>query len=121
MADPALLVQAPSDTYSSSALRQMQKLALRNDSTPAVVEESQRMGQNVNAAKGLSFPADLPVLDFLAQDNIDLAPEWLPAHQEQLVGLKRSKLVVIDDGHYLHYHHSPEIADAVRAFLDAPA
>ena len=122
MAQPTLLVRAPQDTYSESALRQMRTLALRNDSTPALVEESHRMGQNVNAAKGLSFPAELPVLTFLAQDTINALPEWYPAHQEQLQGLERSKLIVVDDGgHYLHYHHSAEIANAVHAFLDGPA
>jgi pimeloyl-ACP methyl ester carboxylesterase len=121
MAQPTLLVKAPGDTYSESTRRQMLTLALRNDSTPALVEEDHRMGENVDAAKGLSFPAELPVLTFLAQDNIDREPEWYPAHQEQLEGRVRSKLIVIDDGHYLHYHHSPEIADEVRAFLDGPA
>jgi pimeloyl-ACP methyl ester carboxylesterase len=121
MAKPTLLVQAPSDAYSAAALRQMRTLALRNDSTPALVEESHRMGQNVNAAKGLSFPAELPVLAFVAQDTIDLLPEWLPAHQEQLQGLVRSKLTVIDEGHYLHYQHSAEIAKEVHDFLDGPA
>jgi pimeloyl-ACP methyl ester carboxylesterase len=121
MVKPTLFVRAPRDTYSESALRQMRTLMLRNDSTPALVEESHRMGQNVNAAKGLSYPAKLPVLAFVAQDTINLLPEWYPAHQAQLKGLVRSKLIVVDDGHYLHYHHSPEIANAVRAFLDAPA
>jgi pimeloyl-ACP methyl ester carboxylesterase len=115
--NPALLVQAPADSYSPQVRREMRTLALRDDATPALVEEGHRMGQNVNAAKGLSFPAKLPVLTFLAQNNIDNVPEWLPAHQAQLKGLAHSKLVVIDDSHYLHYHHSPEIADAVRAFL----
>ena len=121
MAKPTLFVQAPRDTYSESALRQMRTLMLRNDSTPALVEESHRMGQNVNAAKGLSFPAELPVLAFVAQDTIDILPEWYPAHQQQLQGLVRSKLIVMDDSHYLHYHHSSEIAKTVRAFLDGPA
>lgn len=116
---PALLVRAPADTYSRQTLRQMRMLALRNDSTPALVEESHRMAQNVNAAKGLSFPAKLPVLTFLAQDNVNGVPEWYPAHQAQLKGLEHSQLIVIDDGHYLHHHHSPQIADAVRAFLAA--
>jgi hypothetical protein len=97
----------------------MRTLMLRNDSTPAVVEESHRMGQNVNAAKGLTFPADLPVLAFVAQDTIDVLPEWFSAHQDQLIGLEHSKLIVVDDGHYLHYHHSDEIAHAARVFLDA--
>lgn len=121
MAQPTLLVSAPEDVYSEAARQQMRVLALRNDSTPALVEESRRMDENVNAAKGLTFPAGLPVLTFLAQDTIDVLPEWYPAHQEQLAGLVRSKLVVIDDGHYLHHHHSPEIADTVRAFLGTPA
>ena len=118
---PTLFVQAPADTYPEPALRQMRTLVLRNDSTPAVVEEGLRMGENVEAVKGLSFPAELPVLTFLAQDNIDAEPKWYPAHQEQLEGLEHSKLIVIDDGHYLHHHHSPQIAAAVRAFLDGPA
>lgn len=121
MAKPELFVQAPSDVYSADTRRRMRTLVLRNDSTPALVEESQRMAENVDAAKGLTFPTELPVLAFVAQDTVDLLPEWYPAHQQQLDGLVRSTLVLIDDGHYLHHHHSAEIADGVRAFLDAPA
>jgi hypothetical protein len=40
-------------------------------------------------------------------------------HQEQLKGLLRSELIVVADSHYLHYHHSAEIAEALRVFLDA--
>jgi pimeloyl-ACP methyl ester carboxylesterase len=119
IAMPTLLVQAPRDTYSESALRQMQTLVRRNNSTPAVVEENIRMGENVEAVKELAFPAELPVLAFVARDTMGLSSEWLPAHQKQLQGLVRSKLIIVDDGHYLHHHHSPEIANAARAFLDA--
>src|SRR3954454_10853772 len=69
MVKPTLFVRAPRDAYSEDALRQMRTLTLRNDSTPALVEESHRMGQNVNVAKGLSFPAKLPVLAFVAQNT----------------------------------------------------
>lgn len=118
---PDLLVQAPEDTYSEDARRRMRTLVIRNDSTAAVVEESARTAQNVEAVKGLSFPADLPVITFLAQDSMDRLPVWYPSHRAQLRGLVRSKLVVIEDTHDLHHHHSPEIADTVRAFLDGPA
>ena len=114
---PELLVQAPHDTYSEDVRRQMRTLALRNDSNPALVDESDRMAQNVEAVKGLTFPANLPVLTFLAQDSIDRLPAWLPAHQRQLEGLQHARLVVIDDSHYLHHRHSPEIAGTVRTFL----
>jgi pimeloyl-ACP methyl ester carboxylesterase len=117
--EPTLLVQAPSDTYPEPARRQMRTLALRNDSTPALVEENHREAQNVDAVRALSFPAKLPVLAFVAQDNIDHLAEWYPAHQKQLKGLAHSQLTVINDSHYLHYHHSPQIADTVRAFLNA--
>jgi pimeloyl-ACP methyl ester carboxylesterase len=120
MVAPGALVHEPRDTYSDSALRQMQTLVIRDNSTSAVVEENTRMGQNVEAVKGLAFPAELPVLAFVARDTMGLSSEWLPAHQEQLEGLVRSQLIIVDDGHYLHYRHSPEIADAARAFLDAP-
>jgi pimeloyl-ACP methyl ester carboxylesterase len=119
MLKPEMFVAAPADTYSQDSRRQMRRLALRNDSTPAVVEESHRMAENVEAVKRLSFPAELPVLTFVAQATMDVSPRWYPTHQEQLEGLVHSQLIVIDAGHYLHYHHSPELADAVRVFLAA--
>ena len=73
------------------------------------------------AVERLTFPADLPVLTFLAQDNIDHLPVWLPAHQQQLEGRAHGQLVVIDDSHYLHHHHAPQIAAEVRTFLAASA
>lgn len=118
---PALVVQAPEDTYSQDVRRQLRTLVLRNDSTPAVVEEARWETRNVDAVRGLSYPVDLPVLAFVAQDSIDALPEWYPAHQAQLAGLQRSELVVLDDVHHLHHHHSPEIAAAVRTFLGGPA
>jgi pimeloyl-ACP methyl ester carboxylesterase len=120
-AAPDLIVPAPRDTYSADARRQMRTLVLRNDSTPALVEENNRIAQNIEAVKGLSFPPELPVLTFLAQDTMDVLPAWYPAHRMQLAGLAHSQLIVIDDGHYLHYRHSPEIAEAVHAFLSRPA
>lgn len=119
--NPDLFVAAPRDTYSGETRRQMRTLLLRNDSTAALVEESEEMARNVDAVRGLSFPAELPVLTFLAQDSMDQLPSWYPSHQEQLAGLVQSKLVIINDSHDLHHHHSPEIADAVRTFLDPPA
>jgi pimeloyl-ACP methyl ester carboxylesterase len=119
MVSPEFLVQAPHDTYSEPSRRQMRTLAIRNFFNPAVVEENHREARNVEAVRGLAYPAELPVLAFVAQDTITALPEWYPAHQKQLRGLVRSKLVLVDDGHYLHYHHSPEIADVARAFLDA--
>jgi pimeloyl-ACP methyl ester carboxylesterase len=118
---PQNFVRAPEDHYSEDARRQMRTLVLRNDSTPALVEENQRESQNVEAVRGLSFPDELPVLAFVAQDSINHSPQWLPAHQKQLKGLVHSKLVIVDDTHYLHFRHSAEIAAAARSFLDGPA
>lgn len=118
---PTLLVQAPPDTYPEPARRTMRTLALRNDSGPALVEENHREAQNVEAVRGLAYPAALPVLAFVALDSMDALAEWYPAHQGQLEGLDRSELVVVDDGHYLHHPHSSQIADTTRAFLGAPA
>lgn len=119
--EPTLLVQAPDDTYPEPVRRTMRTLALRNDAGPALVEENHREAQNVEAARRLAYPAALPVLAFVAQDNMDALADWYPAHQRQLAGLDRSELVVIDDGHYLHHRHAHEIAETIRAFLDAPA
>ena len=105
-------------THTAHEREQIHRMTIWNFSNPAVTEETRLVGDNARRLAGLGFPSDLPVLMLLAQDTVDLSPEWFPSHEEQLQQVRHHEIVVLDGGHYLHWTRSPEIAAATTAFLD---
>ncbi len=83
----------------------------------AVTDEANQGARNFAAVEDLTYPKDLPVLSFIKQK--DNQPRWRELHQLQLDAVDRGQLVELDGGHYLHWTHSPQIADAIDQFLAA--
>jgi pimeloyl-ACP methyl ester carboxylesterase len=103
--------------HTAEERERIHRMTIWNFGNPAVTDETHRIGDNARRLKGLGFPADLPVLMFLAQDTVEETPEWLPGHEEQLRGVRDHEMVVLEGGHYLHWTRSPEIASTTADFL----
>ena len=59
------------------------------------------------------------MLEFLSQETMNQQPEWLPAHERQLLNVKRHELVILDGPHYLHWAQSKAMAEKINEFLNA--
>lgn len=103
--------------YSDREIQQIRLMTIRNYANPATIDENNRSAENFDAVAALTYPSELPVLAFLSQQLIDANTQWRPAHEHQLESVGRSELVVLDGGHYLHWTHSTEIAEALNRFL----
>jgi pimeloyl-ACP methyl ester carboxylesterase len=118
MLDPSLAAPvAPASAYSEEELERLRLMTIWNYANPSLIDENNRSGQNFDAVDGLNYPKDLPVLAFLSGQTMDAAPDWYRLHEKQLEALDRSELVVLDGHHYLHWTHSPTMAETIRQFL----
>jgi len=106
--------------YDDETKEQMQVLSARNAAAPTLLDEMDNAPANFAAVSGLTFPADLPVLLFVADEDAEV-PGWLELHEAQAASVDRGEVVRIDGGHYLHHTQSPELAAQTRAFLDSLA
>ena len=116
-----LVKQFGGDPYASTSFdeatkEQMSLLSNRNGSSPTMLNEMRHIGANFEAAQGLTFPPQLPVLLMIQADNSSF-PEWIPLHEEQAAAVKEGQVITMDGEHYLHHTHAEEIAEATRAFL----
>lgn len=111
------LAEPEGDAFTATERERMRLMSSWNFGNPAVTAEASEMGNNARKLEGLTYPDGLPVLNFLAQDSIDSIPQWRERHERQLRNVHRHELVVLDGGHYLHWTHSPEMADNVADFL----
>lgn len=106
--------------YDDETKEQMQVLSARNAAAPTLLDEMDNAPVNFAAVSGRTFPADLPVLLFVADEDAEV-PGWLELHEAQAASVDRGEVVRIDGGHYLHHTQSPELAAQTRAFLDSLA
>ena len=96
----------------------MQVLSARTAAAPTLLDEMDRAKDNFAAVSGTTFPADLPVLLFVADEDAEV-PGWLELHEVQAASVDHGEVVRIEGGHYLHHTQSPALADRTRTFLDA--
>lgn len=106
--------------YDDETKDRMRVLSARNAAAPTLLDEMDHASSNFAAVSGTTFPADLPVLLFVAEENTEVSG-WRELHEAQAASVDRGEVVGIDGGHYLHHTQSPELAALTRAFLDSLA
>ncbi|CAM5498148.1 alpha/beta fold hydrolase [Leifsonia shinshuensis] len=104
--------------YDEHTKEQMRLLTTRNSTEPTLLDEMNRTAANFASVRGMTFPASLPVLLFVRQDDADV-PGWLALHERQASSVERGRVIVLHGEHYLHHTRSPEIATDTTAFLES--
>lgn len=109
-----------SHAYSDEELQRMRTMMLWNLGNPAVADETARIGNNAAALRGVTYPVDLPVLAFVADEGDGRAAAKTAAAQELLRNVTRHEVLPLQGGHYLHWTQAGRMAEEIRRFL-APA
>ena len=95
----------------------MRTLIVWNFGNSAVADESARIANNAAALRGVTYPDDLPVLAFVADEKNDRTADKISAAQTLLENVKRHQVVALEGGHYLHWTQSKRMAEEIRSFL----
>ncbi len=103
--------------YDEQTKQQMRMLATRNTTASTMVDEMQHASRNFADASGARFPASLPVLLFVRENDTDVA-DWVSLHERQTASVDRGEAVVMTGDHYLHHTLSAQIAAETKRFLD---
>ncbi|QYM76329.1 alpha/beta fold hydrolase [Leucobacter luti] len=101
---------------------QMRLLTTKNSVESTLLDEVTRSSENFANVSGESFPADLPLLLFVADDaSGDDVAGWLELHERQAASVAHGQVVSLAGEHYLHYTQSVRIASETAEFLAALA
>ena len=113
------LAEPKGSAYTSDERAQIRAMTIWNYGNAAVSDETNRMGSNATALRGITYPDRLPVLDLLSSDSVATLPHWVESHEGQLRNVRHHEVVVLDGDHYLHWTQSKAMAAKISAFLDA--
>ncbi|GAA1493455.1 alpha/beta fold hydrolase [Curtobacterium herbarum] len=104
--------------YDDATKQQMRLLTTKNSTAPTLLDEMDRAPENFASVRGETFPADLPVLLFVAQGDGE-EDGWRTLHERQAASVEHGRVVTLRGDHYLHHTRSPEIAADTDVFLAA--
>ncbi|WP_256939821.1 alpha/beta fold hydrolase [Arthrobacter sp. BF1] len=102
--------------YDDDTKEQMKLLSLKNSMSVTYSNEIEHFSSNFMAGRAQSFPRDLPVLEFVQNNNTDVEG-WLALHEEQVASVNIGELVQLDATHYLHHTKSKEIVEHFTQFM----
>lgn len=102
------------DVYTAEQREQMDLISNRTSFAPTYLDEMSRFERNFRRAEGTGFPADLPVLLFVEQEN-ESNPDWLSLHEKQAAAVTDGTVVTLPGEHYLHH---TEAAAIVSRYAD---
>jgi len=104
--------------YEEAVREQMTLLSNKNAAASTLVNEMENTPANFTAVSGQTFPADLPVLLFVRENDTDV-PSWVTLHEQQTASVDTGEVITLTGDHYLHHTLSPEIAAHTTEFLAA--
>ena len=113
------LAEPAGGAFTAEERARIRAMTIWNFGNAAVADETDRMAGNAAALRGVGYPDDLPVLEFLSTDSVATLQDWVGQHEDRLRNVRRHEVVVLDGGHYLHWTQSEAMADKISAFLDA--
>lgn len=97
---------------------QFKYISLKNIGNKATLNEGEEMQENFDKVANVTYPAQLPVLYFLASESVEPDDKWVPLHEEMIKKSQQSEIKILEGGHYLHHTQSEKIVKAIKDFLE---
>jgi pimeloyl-ACP methyl ester carboxylesterase len=111
------LLDPDGGAYTEDELHRMRLMANWNFGNPAVADETARIANNAAALSGVTYPDDLPVLAFIADESDDSTATKTESTQNLLANVDRHEILPVQGPHYLHWTQSRRMAEEIRAFM----
>lgn len=113
------LMDPDSKAYTDEELQRMRTMTVWNVGNPAVADETARIANNAAALRGVSYPDDLPVLAFIADEKNDRTATKTAAAENLLKNVTRHQVLPLEGGHYLHWTQAQRMAEEIRRFVES--
>lgn len=105
------------DSYTAEEKERIRVMTNWDYDSPALVDETARVGENIAKVKAMQYPSDLPVLTFI-DGGVHTEPD-APLHEARLSHVHRHQVTVMPGSHYLHRTQSRAMGEQMRIFLNS--
>lgn len=103
--------------YTDADLEAARMMVLDRAYNKSSLNESRGVKNALLSTREMTFPADVPVLNFICTSNCEMMPEWEPMHHDIINETEYSEVVKLEGQHYLHLDNKQNIVDKVKEWI----
>ncbi len=103
--------------YTDKELEVFRILSLDNAYNKTVMNELKYLDANVETARGMRFPDQVAVLQFISGSNCSLLSTWEQLHRDVLPENGRGEVIRLEGSHYLHFEYLNQIVEHVMNWI----
>lgn len=104
--------------YTEKELEVFRILSLDHAYNKTVMNEMKYLDANVEAVRGMRFPDQTAVLEFVSGSNCELLSSWEQLHRDVLPENGRGEVIRLDGSHYLHFEYLDQIVEYVVDWIE---
>lgn len=104
--------------YTEKELEVFRILSLDHAYNKTVMNEMKYLDANVEAVRGMRFPNQTAVLEFVSGSNCELLSSWEQLHRDVLPENGRGEVIRLDGSHYLHFEYLDQIVEYVVDWIE---
>ena len=82
-----------------------------------IMNEIKHMEDNLESVRNMTFPENIPVLQFVSGDNCELMESWETLHKEVITETDKSEVLRLDGGHYLHFERKQDVVEKIKEWV----
>ena len=116
--EQGMMPQIEGYTYTENERKVYEALAYKNLLNDNMMAEFKNSKKNLNEILEIKFPDQIPVFYFLASENCNKTPQWEMLHKDVITNKSKSRVVILEGEHYLHYRYVDEMANQVYKWLN---
>lgn len=104
--------------YTEKELEIYRMLSLDNAYNKTVMNEMKYLDANVETVRGMRFPDQMTILQFVSGSNCELLSTWEPLHRDVMPENGRGEVIRLEGSHYLHFEYLEQIVDYVKEWIE---
>lgn len=114
LGNPEKVIYAdPEYDYTEEKVETFRILASDTSYNRTVMDELNWAEKNLTTVWDMKFPESVPVLNFVAEENCEIFPDWEKLHQDVIGNLDISEVVLLKGGHYLHFEKKKQLVEEI--------
>ena len=107
------------DSFSAADMSLFKTMLLWNYGNKTVIDENNRILDNLMAVQNMNIPSNIPAAFILADDSVETSPamlglDWKKVHEDLVAGNVYGKVIILAGQHYIFYNH----VDDIRMIVD---
>ena len=100
-------------SYSQEDLEVFRILSLDTSYNKTIMNELKQIEKNLKIVRDMKFPEEVPVLNFVSEDNCEIFQEWEKLHRSVMGDNQENKLIMLKREHYLHFEKKKQLVEEV--------